>query len=253
MLYRYFLKLSYLGTNYNGWQIQQNTPNTIQQVLIEKISLLLGEKVDIVGCGRTDTGVHAKEYYAHFDTAKNDLHRDPRVWLFKLNNMLPKDIVVKQFIPVKPDASARFDAYSRTYKYYVSRTRDPFSIGRAAYIYGELDFDLMNKGAALLMDYSDFSCFSKSNTQVKNNNCTVNEAYWIRDGNMFVFTITANRFLRNMVRAIVGTLLMLGENKISLTEFKKIIENKNRSDAGYSVPAEGLYLVDVKYPNEIFL
>jgi len=233
--------------------MQANTPHTIQQILNEKLSQLLSEKIYVVGCGRTDTGVHAKDYYAHFDSVKNDLHTDPRIWLFRMNHILPKDISIRQIIPVKSDTSARFNAYSRTYKYYVSRTPDPFCNDRAVYISAPLDIDLMNEGAKLLMSYIDFSSFKKANTNVKTNDCIVTEAQWSNEENLLVFTISANRFLRNMVRAIVGTLLNLGEGKITLDDLKKIIENKNRSYASYSVPAKGLFLVNIKYHDEIFI
>lgn len=242
-----------MGTNYSGWQIQHNTRNTIQQILNEKFSRVLSENIYITGCGRTDTGVHARDFYAHFDSEKNDLHVDPRIWLFRINNTLPKDIYIKQIIPVKEAANARFDAYSRTYRYYVTRVRDPFAIDLTAYMYRELDINLMNEGAKLLMTYTDFSSFKKSNTQVKTNDCKLTEAFWTEENNLLVFTITSNRFLRNMVRAIVGTLLRLGEGKITLSQFKQIIEDKKRSNACFSAPASGLFLEDIKYHKEIFV
>ena len=248
---RYFIKLSYQGTNYNGWQIQKNTPRTVQQVMNLSLSKLLNEKIEFTGCGRTDTGVHAREFYAHFDSIKNNLHINPMEWLCKFNMVLPVDIAVKEIVAVKSDAHARFGAVSRSYEYIINRKRDPFLLNRAYYLYQPLSLELMNEAAKMLFEYDDFSCFSKSNTQVKTNLCRIIEANWKEADNLLMFTITANRFLRNMVRAIVGTMIDVGKEKISLDDFRKIIESKNRSDAGFSVPADGLYLVKVQYPIEI--
>ena len=253
MQHRYFIQLSYSGTNYNGWQVQENTPDTVQQILTDKLSELLGEKLEIVGCGRTDTGVHAKEFYAHFDSVKNDLHIDPRVWLYKMNAVLPFDIAIQKIIPVMADASARYSANARTYKYIINRKKDPFLISKAYYLFGDMNVKAMNEAASLLLKYSDFSSFSKSKTQVKNNECVIKQTEWREENDLLVFTITANRFLRNMVRAVVGTLLEVGRNKIDLKEFKNIVEGKNRSDAGLSVPPDGLYLLSVVYPDDIFI
>ena len=244
---RYFIKLAYQGTSYNGWQIQKNTPRTIQQVINESFSGLLNEKIELTGCGRTDTGVHAREYYAHFDSTKSDLHINPREWVYKFNVVLPVDIAIQEIIPVQKDAHARFNALSRSYEYIINKKRDPFQLNRAYYIYFPLRIDLMNKAASILFEHEDFSCFSKSNTQVKTNFCKILEASWIENEELFIFTISANRFLRNMVRSIVGTMIEVGKEKISLDDFGKIIENKNRSKAGVSVPAGGLYLTKVKY------
>ena len=252
-MHRYFIKLSYCGTNYNGWQVQENTPKTIQEVLTKNVSGLLNEELSIVGCGRTDTGVHAKEFYAHFDSGKDDLHVAPSVWLYKMNCVLPNDIVIHEVIPVKADASARFSALERTYQYVINRKRDPFLIDRAYSLYVPLDIDKMNKASQILLEYTDFSSFSKTNTQVKNNECRIVRAGWEEKGDLFIFTITANRFLRNMVRAIVGTLIDVGKGVTSEEELRKIIEGKNRSDAGSSVPAGGLYLTKVIYPPDIFI
>lgn len=250
-MYRYFLQLTYNGTAYNGWQIQDNTPNTIQQVLTERITNLLGEHIELVGCGRTDTGVHAKKYVAHFDSNKHDLHINSSNWLYKMNKVLPEDIAIQYIIPVANNANARFDAVSRTYQYHIHTKKNPFLLNRSYYLYGALDLDLMNDAAQRLFHFSDFSAFSKSNTQVKTNKCIILHAKWHKEEDAIVFTISANRFLRNMVRAIVGTLLDVGRKKIAITDFEIIIKNKNRSNAGYSVPAGGLYLVDVVYPERI--
>ena len=250
---RYFIELSYKGTNYNGWQVQANTPNTIQQVLAEKLSMYLKEKIEITGCGRTDTGVHAKNYFAHFDYSGKELTDNLNQCLFKLNTILPNDIGVQNIFSVKETANARFDARSRTYHYFLHQKKNPFIEELSWYQYGEINFTEMNKAADILLSTIDFTSFSKLNTQVKSNNCKVVSALWKKiNENEWCFEITADRFLRNMVRAIVGTLLLVGKNKISIEDFKKIIEQKDRTEAGMSVPAHGLFLVNVIYPSEIF-
>ena len=251
-LHRYFIRLAFNGTAYHGWQIQKNA-NSVQQSLSNALSLLLHEPIDLTGAGRTDAGVHAWDYYAHFDL-ENPLDEAGRVNLvFKLNGFLPKDIVINDILPVKPEANARFSARSRTYRYVISTCKNPFLAGYAYYLYGKLNLDLMNKGAAILLETKDFTSFSKVNTDTKTNICTVTYARWEREGDELVFTIKANRFLRNMVRAIVGTLLELGRERITLDDFKRVIASKNRSDAGGSVPACGLFLSNIEYPGEIFL
>lgn len=245
---RYFLKLSYNGTNYHGWQIQKNTPKTVQQIINDSLSTVLGEPIETVGCGRTDTGVHAKEFYAHFDSDKDNLHQDQRLWLHKFNTITPPDIAIQNIIPVAANNHARFDATARTYQYFIARLKDPFSIDKAYYLHGDIKVDLMQKAAQELLNYHDFSCFSKSNTQVNTNNCKITKAVWTEENGFLIFTITADRFLRNMVRAIVGTLLDIGKEKNSVSDLAKIINSKNRSDAGFSVPACGLYLTKVEYP-----
>lgn len=249
---RYFIQLSYNGTAYHGWQIQENTPKTVQQTLNEALSLILNEAISLTGCGRTDTGVHASMYFAHFDTSHTDLQNHEPKWLFKLNNVLPNDIAVQKIIAVPETANSRFDAVSRTYKYFISKNKNPFTIDKAYYLYGSFNVVEMNKAAATLFDYQDFSCFSKSNTQTFTNNCKIYKAEWAEENDLLVFTITADRFLRNMVRAIVGTLLEVGRGKITVKDFKQIIESKSRSNAGLSVPACGLYLHEIKYPTNYF-
>ena len=247
---RYFIKLSYKGTNYHGWQIQPKA-NTVQQVLNEDFSLLLGEKVQVTGCGRTDTGVHARVFYAHLDCsgklAKNtDL-------LFKINNKLPADIAIHKFLPVRADAHARFDALSRTYEYHIQCRKEVFTNEYAHYVYGILDTEAMQSASDILKDYTDFTSFSKVDTETKTNNCKLHLAHWDITEDTMVFTIKADRFLRNMVRAIVGTLLDVGSRRTDLDGFRQIIENRSRSDAGTSAPARGLFLTDVQYPAEIFI
>ncbi len=245
---RYFIYLSYNGRNYCGWQIQPNGIS-VQQKLEKSLSILLQESISIVGAGRTDSGVHAACMIAHFDSEKNiglSLCK-------KLNGILPNDIAISKIVEVTPDAHARFDAISRTYKYYVTTKKDPFRENFAYRIPFSLDFELMNKAAETLFDYEDFTSFSKLHTDVKTNNCKIIYAQWTQESDsLWVFTIQANRFLRNMVRAIVGTLLEAGRGKITIEDFRKIIEQKNRNIAGTSVPAHALFLVDVEYPQNIF-
>jgi len=217
------------------------------------LSSALSERIETTGCGRTDTGVHAKEYFCHFDSSKNDLHSDPRTWLYKFNTMLPKDISIQEIIAMTSEAHARFSATERSYEYLISTKKDPFMVNRSYLLYGDLDLVSMNKACEILKEYSDFSSFSKSNTQVKTNECEIVSAVWTRDNDLLRFRISANRFLRNMVRAITGAMIEIGKGKISVDEFRKIIEGKNRSDAGMSVPACGLYLTEVKYPVNILV
>lgn len=255
MLYRYFIKISFDGTHYNGWQVQKNSSETVQQKINEGLSKLLSEKIEVLGCCRTDTGVHAKELFAHFDSNINNLHNDSKTdWLYKFNNMIPVDISIDKIFSVKLDSNARFDATARTYQYLIHNKRNPFLLNRSYYYYSELNVELMNKAGKLLMKHEDFSAFSKVNTQVKTNLCKIKRADWKKDnaGNL-VFTIRADRFLRGMVRMIVGTMMLLGKNKINLNDFKKIIESKNCQNAGALVPACGLYLTKVEYPKNLFL
>jgi tRNA pseudouridine38-40 synthase len=248
---RYFIRISYKGTNYHGWQLQASS-KTVQEVLNQDLSIILNEKIEVTGAGRTDAGVHARIFYAHFDSLQSDLHKDSNL-AFRINGKLPKDIAVKEILKVRPDAHARFDAVSRTYEYHITRKKDPFLNELAHYIYGDLDFESMNKATVLLKEVSDFTSFSKVDTDVKTNICKVYRADWIIDPEKMIFTITADRFLRDMVRAIVGTLLDIGFGRITIEKFHKIIEQKNRSAAGTSVPARGLVLADVQYPMEIFI
>lgn len=245
---RYFIKLAYNGKNHHGWQVQPNS-ETIQGVLNHAIGLIIREEVNLVGAGRTDTGVHAREFYAHFD-AKQDLgsQKDLDYLVFKLNNFLPQEIAVYGLFSVGPKVHARFDATHRTYKYYISRVKDPFRYDTSYYCYGDLNVERMNEAARILFSYKDFSSFSRSNTQTDNNLCDIHQAEWEEQGHMVVFTIKANRFLRNMVRAIVGTLLDVGQNKLEVLEMHRIIQDQSRSSAGYSAPARGLFLHKIEYP-----
>jgi len=248
---RYFIKLAFNGKNYHGWQMQENAL-TIQSVINDALSKILGEEINVTGCGRTDTGAHAIEFYAHFDINKILNKNDRDNIVFKLNNFLDDSIVIFNIIPVKSNAHARFDAISRTYQYFITRQKDPFDNDFSYYVYGDINLDLMNEGAKILCEYKDFTSFSKLHSDVKTNNCKIIDAKWIEKEDKLIFTITADRFLRNMVRAIVGTLLDIGKKKISHKDLKKIIESKNRSDAGYSVPAKGLILTRIEYHDDIF-
>jgi len=249
---RYFIELSYDGTAYHGWQSQYNAVS-VQEVLNKTLSTVLREPIETLGCGRTDTGVHAKQFFAHFDTVKLSTNTDyyslNSPLLKSINSVLPPDIALKRIIPVHPDAHARFDATSRSYEYHIHFDKDPFKNGYSWQLRDEPDLELMNQAAGIIMEYTDFSCFSKSNTQTKTNNCKITNAEWVRvDDKSIVFKISADRFLRNMVRAIVGTLLMVGHKEIEPEAIREIIQSKNRSNAGTSVPACGLYLTEVIYP-----
>ena len=246
---RYFLELSYNGKAYHGWQNQPNAIS-VQEVIEKGLSTLLRESIAIVGAGRTDAGVHAKQMFAHFDT---DLEVDEENLVFKLNSYLPKDIAIQNIFGVIPEAHARFDALSRTYLYRVSLEKDAFNYNNAYYFKGELDLDKMNEASKILFDYMDFECFSKTNTDVNTFNCKIMKAEWTQYENELHFVIKADRFLRNMVRAIVGTMINIGVGKIEVEELHNIIKSKNRSEAGFSVPAHGLYLTKIEYPKEIKL
>jgi tRNA pseudouridine38-40 synthase len=240
---RYFIELAYDGTKYHGWQVQQNAVS-VQELLNKALTTLLRQPIETIGCGRTDTGVHAKEYFAHFDGPQLT---GGAVNLRGLNALLPHDIAIKRIIPVHADAHARFDATLRSYEYHIHFEKNPFLNGYSWLLRDRPNLELMNKAALIIMEYIDFSCFSKSNTQVKTNNCKIAKAVWEQTDNGIIFKITADRFLRNMVRAIVGTLLLVGKGEMQPEEIRDIIESKNRSNAGMSVPACGLYLTEVKY------
>lgn len=240
---RYFIKLAYNGTNYHGWQSQPNA-RSVQETLNKALSVVLNAEINSMGAGRTDTGVHAKEMFAHFDF---ETPFDIQSFIHKLNSYLPKDIVIYAIIPVHNDAHARFDAIRRTYEYRINTFKDAFSQDSSWYFHQELDINLMNEASKLLFNHTDFQSFSKVNTDVNTFDCTIFEASWKTENNNLVFSISANRFLRNMVRAIVGTLVYVGLHKISLEDFNTIIASKNRSKAGFSVPAHGLYLTKIEY------
>ncbi len=246
---RYFIKLAYDGSRYHGWQ-QQHNALSIEHLVNEALSTVLRQAVKVTGCGRTDAGVHAAEFYAHFDC--NSTIENKETTAYNLNSLLPDDIVIHQIIKVKEDAHARFSAVRRTYKYYINTCRTPFGKEYEFFMHRSPDIALMNHACEILKEYKDFSCFSKSHTQVNNFFCTIFEAGWQQSESRYVFMITANRFLRNMVRAIVGTMLDVGLHKTDLNEFRNIIEKGSRSDAGMSVAAKGLFLTRVEYPEDLF-
>ena len=247
---RYFIYLAYDGTNYHGWQIQPNG-SSVQECLMKALSTFLRRDVEVIGAGRTDAGVHAPLMVAHFDQEEV---LDTVTVADKLNRLLPPDISVYRIRRVKPDAHARFDATARTYKYYVTTAKYPFNRQYRCRVYGALDYDLMNEAARTLFEYIDFTSFSKLHTDVKTNICHISHAEWTKmegEDTTWVFTIRADRFLRNMVRAIVGTLLEVGRGKLTVEGFRKVIEQRDRCKAGTSAPGNALFLVNVEYPEEI--
>lgn len=244
---RYFMTLAYDGSAYHGWQIQPHSVSVQEQVQ-NALSTLLQKTVEIVGAGRTDTGVHASKMVAHFDLDETD-SIDCGQMVYRLNKILPRDIAIQRIEPVGDEMHARFSAVSRTYHYYVHTSKNPFLRHYSWQVYGNPDFELMNLAAETLKEYKDFTSFSKVNTDTKTNDCTISEAHWDKVGDgQWRFTITANRFLRNMVRAIVGTLMEVGRGKMSIEQLRNVIEAKDRCRAGDSVPGNALFLVDVKYP-----
>ena len=245
---RFFIYFSYKGTVYHGWQMQPNGIS-VQEVLTKALCTVLRTEIELTGAGRTDTGVHARHMVAHFDI-ESDLPSEFDL-ASKLNSFLPNDISIFKIVEVHSDAHARFDAISRKYEYHVVTSKNVFKNELAARVSEHLDFELMNLAAATLKEYRDFTSFSKLHTDVKTNNCVITHAEWTQHDNEWVFTIQADRFLRNMVRAIVGTLFEVGRHKMSIEEFKAVVEQKNRGKAGTSVPAHGLYLVDIQYPDDI--
>lgn len=246
---RYFFEISYSGTHYHGWQNQKNAVG-VQQIVEDCLSKVFRQLVEVVASGRTDTGVHCVQQFFHADI---DREFDTKLYLQKLNSILPNDIAIRSIIPVKEGAHARYDAYERAYEYKITRTKNPLLIGQAYYFFKPIDIKTINQAAALLMGEHDFECFSKVKTDVNHFICEIKKAHWNQNGDMLVFTIVANRFLRGMVRAIVGTLLDVGSGKTSLEDFKSILISKDRKKAGMNVPPEGLYLISVKYPKNIFV
>lgn len=246
---RYFIYLEFDGSAYSGWQIQPHSPS-VQQTLEEALALFLRREVGVTGAGRTDAGVHASEMVAHFDL---DEPQECAWMQNKLNGILPQDIAVHRIVPVRPDAHARFDAIARTYKYYVTLEKSAFHRNYSWFLPNEPDFGLMNQAAELLVETVDFTSFSKLHTDTRTNDCHVTEALWTPSEDCrMVFTVTADRFLRNMVRAIVGTLMDVGRHKLTIDGFRKIIESKDRCSAGDSAPAQGLFLYKIVYPDNLF-
>ena len=240
---RYFLEFAYKGTNYHGWQQQPNAIS-VQETLTKALVTILKSEIELSGAGRTDSGVHARQMFAHFDY---DLEIDNNYLIHKLNSFLPKDIAILNIHKVHKDAHARFDATKRTYQNHIHIEKNAFESNDSWYYHNNLNIDLMNNACKILFNYTDFECFSKVNTDVNTFNCKIFEANWVKNNDELIFTISADRFLRNMVRAIVGTMVYVGLEKVSLTDFEKIIQSKDRNKAGFSVPAQGLYLTKVEY------
>ena len=246
---RYFFEITYNGTNYHGWQNQANAIG-VQEIVEGALSKIFRTQIEIVGSGRTDAGVHCAQQFFHADL---DKEFDEETWLIKLNSLLPKDIAIRSIKPVKESAHARYDAYERSYEYKITQVKDPLLIGLAYYYFKPTDIQTMNRAAVLLVGEKDFECFSKVKTDVNHFICDLKSAHWNQKNDLLVFNITANRFLRGMVRAIVGTLLDVGSGKISITDFESILQAKDRKKAGMNVSPEGLYLTSVKYPKKIFI
>ena len=246
---RYFIYFSFNGKFYHGWQKQKNSI-TVQQKIEESLSVLLKDKIKVTGAGRTDTGVHAKQMVAHFDV--NEHFENSNKFIFKLNKFLSNDISVKSLKSVKNNAHARFDAISRTYEYHICKQKDVFIDEYSYYLNHPLNNKKINEAIKIIINNKDFKSFTKSKTDVSNYLCNIIDSKLIEFDKKYIFEITANRFLRNMVRSIVGTLIDVGLEKISLDNFIEIINSKDRSMAGYSVPAKGLFLTKISYPEEIF-
>lgn len=242
---RYFLEIAYEGTAYHGWQLQPNAIS-VQAVVEKALATLLRQRVRCVGCGRTDSGVHATQFFLHFDV--QDPIEDKQHFVFKLNNVLPKDIAAYELLPVAPKSHARFDASERAYSYHIHQRKDPFLQGRSTYCIHHLDLAAMQAACDKLLAVKDFASFCKAGADVKTTLCDLKEARWEKQGHRLIFHIRADRFLRNMVRAIVGTLMDVGKGRISVEEFEEIVARKDRSAAGTSVAAHGLYLSEVNYP-----
>jgi tRNA pseudouridine38-40 synthase len=247
---RYFIFLSYRGTAYYGWQLQPGR-RTVQGVLAGALGTVLSRPTAVTGAGRTDTGVHASFFCAHFDAASDDLGADSQL-IYNLNSLLPDDIAISSIVKVRSDASARFDALSRTYRYTISRVKDPFAADTSWLLYWPLDLERLNEASAILLRHSDFTSFSRLHGGNRTNICRVTKAEWHEEGNMTVFTVSADRFLRNMVRALVGTLIPVGRGKLDPEGFEEIIKGRNRGLAGQSAPAHGLSLTAIEYPAELF-
>jgi tRNA pseudouridine38-40 synthase len=250
MQYRYFISLAFDGSPFYGWQVQPGSP-TVQGILEDAFLTITKEPIALIGCGRTDTGVHARIFFAHFDSSMSPASVKEMQLVYKLNRILPPEVAIMAIYPVGVEAHARFDAISRTYRYQICTRKDPFYLGRSWLMERKMNVGAMQQAADLLLEARDFTSFSKSGTQVKTNICKVAKARWTRDEHLLFFEIRADRFLRNMVRAIVGTLVEVGLGKIGPEDFAGIIEAKDRRVAGYSAPGCGLFLTDIEYPEAI--
>ncbi len=246
--YRYFIEIAYDGSAYHGWQMQKNA-QSVQECIQQALATLFRIPVPIMGSGRTDTGVHAYQQFAHFEL---DIELSKMDFLKRINGVLPRDIAIFDLLPVQEKAHARFDAQWRSYTYHIAFRKDPFLLDRAWHCYYDLELNSMQEATKVLLQYNDFQCFSRIKTNVKNFNCEIINASWEQTGHGLVFHIQANRFLRGMVRAIVGTLVKIGRNQLAVSDLSEIIERKDRSQAGVAAPACGLYLSEVRYPEKIF-
>lgn len=244
---RYFIRLSYCGTAYNGWQNQPHVGTvTVQDVLEKAMSTYLRTTIQLTGCGRTDTGVHARDYYAHFDVETQIT--DTKLFVYRVNKILPADIAVHDAFVVQDDAHARFDAMSRSYEYHLHTSKSPFLVHSMYYPYDINDFDLLNQAAALISEYQDFTTFCKLHSDAKTMNCRITESYWIKNENTYIYRITSDRFLRGMIRLIVGMCLNVSSGKLTIDEVREAMEARKRTGHDWSVPAVGLVLCDIKYP-----
>jgi tRNA pseudouridine38-40 synthase len=242
--------LAYNGKNYNGWQVQPGMP-TVQGELNQKLSLVLKEPINVIGAGRTDSGVHASYFVAHFDCSRDGLHQEAN-FLFKINEFLSKDIVIHTIQKVNPGSHARFSAISRTYKYYITRLKDPFRYPTALHLHGSIDMPGMKKASELLLEHTDFTAFSKMHSDNKTTICHIYQAEWTEKENELIFTIKADRFLRGMVRLLVGGLIEVGQGKKTVGDFRMILESGNRNKTRHTVPAKALFLTSIGYPTEVF-
>jgi len=245
-LARYFIRLSYSGTAYNGWQNQPHSGTiTIQSVIENALCTYLRQKIDLTGCGRTDTGVHAKDYYAHFDI---DTLHNIQTLVFRLNKLLPNDIAIHDIVQVATDAHARFDAISRSYEYHLHTEKSPFDVLSFYYTYEKPNIDVLNNVAQIMLDYNDFTTFCKFHTDVKTMQCRITESRWEQNGSNYIYKVTSDRFLRGMIRLIVGACLQVSRGKLSIDDVKMAMSDKRRTGNDWSVPATGLFLCDIKYP-----
>ncbi len=248
---RYFIRIAYKGTNYAGFQVQENA-NTIQAEVEKALKIFFKQDFQLTCSSRTDAGVHALCNYFHFDSLNNFSSGKLERSIYNLNAILPPDIVIKAILPVNEDAHSRFDALHRVYEYYIYQSKNPFLSEKAFYFPYALDISKLNEAASIVTDYKDFTSFSKRHTQVKTFECNIIKSHWTTKNDCITYSVQGNRFLRGMVRGLVGTMLKIGTNRITMNDFKEIIESKDCTNADFSVPAHGLFLLNVSYPDELF-
>lgn len=250
MVHRYFLRLSYLGTDYSGWQFQLNVPS-VQEALERTFTAMLHEKITVIGCGRTDAGVHASEYYAHIDATRTDLHTDP-LFIFRLNKSLPGSIAVHDIYAMPENAHARFSALSRSYTYFITPTKSAVQHATTWFVHDPLNMEAMNEAADIILQHDDFLAFSKTGGEMKTSLCSVSHSRWTEEDGKLVYNITSNRFLRNMVRMCVGTMVEVGAGRMPVQRVKEILDSKKQPAILHIAPANGLFLSAVKYPEHFF-